>query len=52
MIVYSRKANRRIYKQMMGQDLYILKEDIKLSKVSDKMFTLADAIMQITIIVN
>ena len=52
MIVYNRRANRRIYKRMMRQDLYILKKDIKLSKISDKMFTLADNIMQITIIVN
>ena len=38
--------------RLMGQDLYILKKDIKLGKVSDKMFILADDIMQITIIVN
>lgn len=38
--------------RLMGQDLYILKKDIKISKVSDKMIILADDIMQITIIVN
>ena len=38
--------------RLMGQDLYILKKDIQISKVSDKMIILADDIMQITIIVN
>ena len=38
--------------RLMGQDLYILKKDIKISNVSDKMIILADDIMQITIIVN
>ena len=41
MIIYNRKAI-----------CIFLKKDIKFSKVSDKMFTLADDIMQITIIVN
>lgn len=36
----------------MGQDLYILKKDINISNISDKMIILADDIMQITIIVN
>lgn len=38
--------------RLMGQDLYILKKDIKLSKVSDKMIVLADDMTQFTIIVN
>lgn len=42
----------KIVVRLMGQDLYILKKDIKISKVSDKMIILADDIMQITIIVN
>ena len=37
--------------RLMGQDLYILKKDIKLSKVSDKKIVLADD-TQFTIIVN
>ena len=42
----------KIVVRLMGQDLYILKKDTKISKVSDKMIILADDIMQITIIVN
>lgn len=42
----------RIGIHLMGQDIYIYKKCIKLSKVYDKMFVLADDMMQLTIIVN
>ena len=46
------KDDDKIEVRLMGQDLYILKKDIKIGNVSDKMIILADDIMQITIIVN
>lgn len=38
--------------RMMGQDIYVLKKDVKLSKVYDKMYVLADNFLQLTVIVN
>lgn len=37
---------------LIGQDVYVYKEHIKLSKVYDKMFMIADDFLQLTIIVN
>ena len=38
--------------RVMGQDIYVFKKNVTLSKVYDKMFMLADNCLQLTIIVN
>lgn len=44
--------DEKIGLHLMGQDVYILKKDVKLHKVYDKMYLLADDFLQLTIIVN
>ena len=44
--------DEKIGLHLMGQDVYIRKMDIKLSKVYDKMYILADDFLHLTIIVN
>ena len=44
--------DEKIGLHLMGQDVCILKRNIKLHKVYDKMYILADDFLQLTIIVN
>jgi hypothetical protein len=44
--------DEKIGLHLMGQDVYVLKRDVKLHKVYDKMYVLADHFLQLTIIVN
>jgi hypothetical protein len=44
--------DERIGLRIMGQDIYVRKGDIRLQKVYDKVYILADELLQLTIIVN
>ena len=44
--------DEKIGLHLMGQDVYLLKKNIKLHKVYERMYVLADDFLHLTIIVN
>jgi hypothetical protein len=43
---------QRIGLHVMGQDIYMLKKDVHLNEIQDKLYMLADEFLQLQIIVN